>query len=176
MLSDCDLYYPKRATKRTFIRQGISACATSCHWQSILSRRLTIHNRHLIDTLMRIGSAITCQRIPRSMVFVGSDIRRYAFYRHGIGFFYHNSHAIQVDGNVVIARLWHTKLVIVAKSGEVSQLNIGVELIILILRAIALAISPITTISKLEQLVSFQIYRGFIDVAPTRLIQRYGLR
>jgi phosphate:Na+ symporter len=80
------------------------------------------------------------------------------------------------DGNVVIARLWHTKLVVFAKSGEVSQLNMGVELIILILRAIALAISPITTISKLEQLVSFQIYRGFIDVAPTRLIQRYGLR
>ncbi len=53
MLSDCDLYYPKRATKLTFIRQGISACATSCHWQSILSRRLTIHNRHLIDTLIR---------------------------------------------------------------------------------------------------------------------------
>ena len=38
-----------------------------------------------------------------------------------------------------------TQLVIVAKSGELSQLNMGVELIILILRAIALAIDRKST-------------------------------
>ena len=46
-------------------------------------------------------SAVTRQRIPRSMVFAGSDIQCYAFYRHGIGFFTTIRHAIQVDGNVM---------------------------------------------------------------------------
>ena len=71
-----------------------------------------------IDRIYEDWERITCQRIPRSMVFVGSDIR-YAFYRHGSAF-YHNSHAIQVDGNVEYPDSG-TQTCNCCKSGEVSN-------------------------------------------------------